>query len=187
MTLRLALVWFVAGFIGLTQLAPAADAQGVFGGRFQLFRKNRSVGTWTVVETAPAAALAQPPITDKEAFAIGTEAYIYGYPLVTMEMTRRVMTNVATVEAMRGPMGRALAAASAGGRVPAAPTTATAPAFPPRPTVLRLATCRRSRRSTWPSPRCASARSIRTTSRARRPGRTSASTSTASARSHPRA
>ncbi|MFO0875906.1 MAG: DUF1254 domain-containing protein [Gemmataceae bacterium] len=42
----------------------------------------------------------------KQAAAIGVEAYIYGYPLVTMEMTRRVMTNVATVEGTRGPMGQ---------------------------------------------------------------------------------
>ena len=28
-------------------------------------------------------------------FALATDAYIFGYPLVTMEMTRRVMTNVA--------------------------------------------------------------------------------------------
>jgi hypothetical protein len=37
---------------------------------------------------------------------IGVEAYIYGYPLVTMEMTRRVMTNVAKSEAKNAPMGR---------------------------------------------------------------------------------
>ena len=28
-------------------------------------------------------------------FWLATDAYIYGYPLVTMEMTRRVFTNVA--------------------------------------------------------------------------------------------
>ncbi len=33
------------------------------------------------------------------------EAYIYGYPLVTMEMTRRVMTNVEKPEGTRAPMG----------------------------------------------------------------------------------
>src|SRR3954464_15278893 len=33
--------------------------------------------------------------TAEEAAADAMEAYIYGYPLVTMEMTRRVMTNVA--------------------------------------------------------------------------------------------
>ena len=34
------------------------------------------------------------PVTAAEATALGTEAYIYGYPLITMEFTRRVMTNV---------------------------------------------------------------------------------------------
>jgi hypothetical protein len=41
-----------------------------------------------------------------EDFWIATDAYIYGYPLVTMEMTRRVITNVATVEGTHGPMGQ---------------------------------------------------------------------------------
>jgi hypothetical protein len=40
-----------------------------------------------------------------EDFWIATDAYIYGYPLVTMEMTRRVVTNVAEVHGTRGPMG----------------------------------------------------------------------------------
>lgn len=41
-----------------------------------------------------------------EEFWLATDAYIYGYPLVTMEMTRRIMTNVAQVEGTRGPMGQ---------------------------------------------------------------------------------
>ena len=41
-----------------------------------------------------------------EAREAAIEAYMYGYPLVTMEMTRRVMTNVAGPEATRGPMGQ---------------------------------------------------------------------------------
>ncbi len=40
-----------------------------------------------------------------EDLLIATDAYIYGYPLVTMEMTRRVVTNVAAPEGSRGPMG----------------------------------------------------------------------------------
>ena len=32
-------------------------------------------------------------LTAREAFDIATEAYIFGYPLVTMDMARRVMTN----------------------------------------------------------------------------------------------
>jgi len=41
---------------------------------------------------------------DKEARETAIDAYIYAYPLVTMEMTRRVMTNVANPEATRAPM-----------------------------------------------------------------------------------
>jgi hypothetical protein len=39
-------------------------------------------------------------------FWLATDAYIYGYPLVTMEMTRRVLTNVAAPEGTRAPMGQ---------------------------------------------------------------------------------
>ena len=39
-------------------------------------------------------------------FVLAQDAYIYGYPLVTMEMTRRVITNVASVVGTRGPMGQ---------------------------------------------------------------------------------
>ncbi len=38
-------------------------------------------------------------------FWLATDAYIYGYPLVTMEMTRRVITNVTKPEGTRAPMG----------------------------------------------------------------------------------
>src|SRR5262249_43521131 len=41
-----------------------------------------------------------------EDFWLATDAYVYGYPLVTMEMTRRVMTNVAKAEGTRAPMGQ---------------------------------------------------------------------------------
>lgn len=41
-----------------------------------------------------------------EALAIATEAYVYAYPLVTMEVTRRVMTNVVAPEGTHAPMGQ---------------------------------------------------------------------------------
>lgn len=41
-----------------------------------------------------------------EDFWLATDAYIYGYPLVTMEMTRRVVTNVAAPVGTRAPMGQ---------------------------------------------------------------------------------
>src|SRR5271157_1577029 len=41
-----------------------------------------------------------------EEFWLATDAFIYGYPLVTMEMTRRVMTNVAQPEGTHAPMGQ---------------------------------------------------------------------------------
>ena len=41
-----------------------------------------------------------------EDFKTAIEAYTFGYPLVTMEMTRRVITNVAEPAGTRGPMGQ---------------------------------------------------------------------------------
>lgn len=41
-------------------------------------------------------------------FALAVEAYIYAYPLVTMEITRRVITNVADTAGTRGPMGHVI-------------------------------------------------------------------------------
>jgi hypothetical protein len=47
-----------------------------------------------------------------EDFWLATDAYIFGYPLVTMEMTRRVMTNVAAPAGTRAPMGQFIKARS---------------------------------------------------------------------------
>jgi hypothetical protein len=41
-----------------------------------------------------------------EDFWLASDAYIYGYPLVTMEMTRRNFTNVAAPEGTHAPMGQ---------------------------------------------------------------------------------
>jgi len=52
------------------------------------------------------------PVADKagleEAVGIATEAYVYGYPLVTMDMTRKQLTNVAVPDAAHAPMGQLL-------------------------------------------------------------------------------
>jgi hypothetical protein len=47
-----------------------------------------------------------------EEFWLATDAYVFGYPLVTMEMTRRIMTNVAKPEGTRAPMGQFMKARS---------------------------------------------------------------------------
>jgi hypothetical protein len=45
-------------------------------------------------------------VKEKEAQDAGVDAYIYAYPLVTMELTRRVSTNVAAPEGSKAPMGQ---------------------------------------------------------------------------------
>jgi hypothetical protein len=52
------------------------------------------------------ASSAQSGVTPAEARAIAEDAYIYGYPLVTLEMTRRVTTNTAAPAGLRAPMGQ---------------------------------------------------------------------------------
>lgn len=44
-------------------------------------------------------------IEGSEDFITASDAYIYGYPLVTMEITRRVVSNVPKPEGTRAPMG----------------------------------------------------------------------------------
>jgi hypothetical protein len=41
-----------------------------------------------------------------EAFETGKDAYIYAYPLVTMDLTRRTMTNVVAPKGTSSPMGQ---------------------------------------------------------------------------------
>ena len=54
---------------------------------------------------AAPAALAQAPITEQEAHAIAVDAYVYFYPLLSMDITRKQFTNVGPGKEMaKGPM-----------------------------------------------------------------------------------
>jgi len=57
-----------------------------------------------VMTTSPSASAEVPMVTEEEAHAIGVEAYVYLYPLVTMDLTRLQFTNVQTVSGFSGPM-----------------------------------------------------------------------------------
>jgi hypothetical protein len=48
----------------------------------------------------------QEPLTEDQAFQLGVEAYIYGYPLVVMDSVRRVGTNVAVPQGKLAPAGQ---------------------------------------------------------------------------------
>ncbi len=45
-------------------------------------------------------------LSEQEIIEIAQDAYLYGYPLVTMDQTRLVMTNVAKPEGAKSPMGQ---------------------------------------------------------------------------------
>ena len=69
-----------------------------------------SLGLLAAGGLAPRAFAIDGPVTDlvegAEDFRAASDAYVYGYPLVTMEITRRVITNVAQPVGTRGPMGQ---------------------------------------------------------------------------------
>jgi hypothetical protein len=54
---------------------------------------------------AGASAASAQSLTPSEAKAIAEDAYIYGYSLITTEVTRMQMSNVGETEGTRGPMG----------------------------------------------------------------------------------
>ncbi len=51
-------------------------------------------------------------LTPDQAKELAIEAYIYGYPLVTMDLTKQVMTNVAEPDKMKAPVGQFINARS---------------------------------------------------------------------------
>lgn len=65
--------------------------------------KNQSFQT--IGETVNAAS-EMANLSEAEAVEIATEAYIYGYSLITTEVTRVQMSNVPKVEGLRAPMGQ---------------------------------------------------------------------------------
>lgn len=56
--------------------------------------------------SAPVQAQEKDRLTKEEAAQIGMEAYIYGYSLITTEVTRVQMTNVDKIEGLRAPLGQ---------------------------------------------------------------------------------
>ena len=87
----------------------------VVGKEKRMDRKSR-FGGWGIRMAALASVIlgctgasllnAAEPLSERDAHEIGVEAYVFGYPLVTMEMTRRVMTNTVKPEGSHAPMGQ---------------------------------------------------------------------------------
>jgi hypothetical protein len=60
--------------------------------------------TAALVGGAPHTASAAETISEQDAHAIGVQAYLYFYSLVTMDLTRKQLTNLAKPEGLYGPM-----------------------------------------------------------------------------------
>src|SRR6185312_8026700 len=65
-----------------------------------------SVVLSAITLTQPVYANTNEKLSESDALKLGTDAYVYGYPLVTMEITKEVMTNAVKPEGTRGPMGQ---------------------------------------------------------------------------------
>jgi hypothetical protein len=79
----------------------------------QVSRRGISIGGMSLLAATSLSSQARAldaPIADimegSDEFLLAIEAYTFGYPLVTMEMTRRVITNVAAPEGTKAPMGQ---------------------------------------------------------------------------------
>ena len=58
------------------------------------------------VDATKEKASAESAAKEKEALETSIDAYIFAYPLVTMEYTRRALTNTAAPEGTKAPMGQ---------------------------------------------------------------------------------
>jgi hypothetical protein len=64
-----------------------------------------TLGLLLILTLAPIAKAEAAPITEEEAHAIGVDAYLYFYPLVTMDLTRLQFTNIEPgKDPFKGPM-----------------------------------------------------------------------------------
>jgi hypothetical protein len=87
----------------LASLAAALMAVAMIGcSKQEAAKAEKAVGQ----AVADAKGAAESAAKELEAREIAIDAYIYAYPLVTMEMTRRVMTNVETPAGSKAPMGQ---------------------------------------------------------------------------------
>lgn len=87
----------------LTSLAAALVAVGMIGCSKQEAAKAEKAAAQVVADAKGAAESAAKELEARE---LAIDAYIYAYPLVTMEMTRRVMTNVEKPAGSKAPMGQ---------------------------------------------------------------------------------
>ncbi len=86
----------------------AARLAGRWASRAPMARVRRIAAALCLGASATLAGAADkaPTLGPIEAVSIATEAYIYGYPLVTFDMARKQQTNVAVPDAEHAPMGQ---------------------------------------------------------------------------------
>jgi len=65
-----------------------------------------AVAVVMIGSSSQVAAAQSPPLAEDEAFQLGVDAYVYGYPLLVMDSVRKVMTNVAEPQGKAAPMGQ---------------------------------------------------------------------------------
>ena len=75
-------------------------------GKEKNVRKLRMMLASTILAIAALPMTASASVAPNEAVAIATDAYVYGYSLVTTDVTRIQMTNVDKFESLRGPVGQ---------------------------------------------------------------------------------
>ena len=70
-------------------------------------RRQATLGSLALLAEGSIGPVARADVASQDAvLSAAVDAYIYGYPLAILDMTRRQLTNVATVEPTRAPMGQ---------------------------------------------------------------------------------